>query len=372
MKTLPTLYSRTSKGGIQTWTMHIDSNSYWAVTGLIDGKKIINKPTFVTSTNEGRANERDPEMQALSVAQAMWKKRSEAGYFENIDNIDNEYFVEPMLAQNYEDRKDELTFPLYLQPKLDGIRCVCSIKGMQSRNGKAIASAPHIRERLEEFFQMYPDVILDGELYCDKLNNDFNKICSLVKKKKPDEEELIESHWTIQYWVYDMVDTNMTFEERSLWLKANLPDTTNENPVMIVFVPTDKVESFDELDTLYGQYVDAGYEGQMVRQNEVYENKRSKFLLKRKEFQDAEYEILHVGEGEGNKVGVAGYMMLRNPKNGDKTFRSNIKGNRAHLRELFENKDSLIGKMATVKYFNLTPDNVPRFPYVIAIRDYED
>jgi hypothetical protein len=41
------------------------------------------------------------------------------------------------------------------------------------------------------------------------------------------------------------------------------------------------------------------------------------------------------------------------------------------MAELLEKADDLIGKEATVKYFNLTPDGVPRFPYVIAIRDYE-
>lgn len=39
----------------------------------------------------------------------------------------------------------------------------------------------------------------------------------------------------------------------------------------------------------------------------------------------------------------------------------------SYLEELFEIKDSLIGKKATVKYFEKTTDNSLRFPKVIQI-----
>ena len=54
-----------------------------------------------------------------------------------------------------------------------------------------------------------------------------------------------------------------------------------------------------------------------------------------------------------------------------KGFHSNVKGSFEYLADLLDNADDLIGVEATVKFFNLTPDGVPRFPYVIAIRDYE-
>jgi DNA ligase-1 len=108
----------------------------------------------------------------------------------------------------------------------------------------------------------------------------------------------------------------------------------------------------------------------MVRLNTKYENKRSKNLLKRKDFQDKEYTILNIIEGEGNKAGMAGAMVFENDLG--IRFNSNIKGSREYLKELLKNKRELIGQEATVKFFNLTPDNnVPRFPYVISIRNYE-
>jgi DNA ligase-1 len=129
------------------------------------------------------------------------------------------------------------------------------------------------------------------------------------------------------------------------------------------------VNSREHLDELYGEYVEQGYEGQMIRLDGPYENKRSPKLLKRKDFVDEEYTILGYEEGKGNRAGTVKHFKFEN-KNG-KGFHSNVKGSFEYLTELLEKADELIGKEATVKYFNLTPDGVPRFPYVIAIRDYE-
>lgn len=363
MTTLPTLYSRTSTGAVQQWTVEIDGDRYRTVYGQTDGKKTTTKWTVAKPTNEGRANERNAEAQALFEAQAVWQHKADRGYYTDIKKIDKAAFVEPMLAQKYEDRKDEIVFPVWSQPKLDGIRCICTKDGMFSRQGKKFVSAPHIQEGLKDFFKKHPDVILDGELYCDKLANDFNKICSLVKKGKPTAEDLKESARTIEYWVYDIVDTEKTFAERSKWIYENLLGR------MAVVVPTEYVLSPENLDSLYVEYLKLGYEGQMVRLDEPYEQKRSKTLLKRKEFQDAEYRIVEIGEGTGNRSWMAGYATLEN-KDGT-LFRSNIKGSHEFLSDLWKNKDDVIGEMATVQFFNLTPDGVPRFPYIIAIRNYE-
>lgn len=80
---------------------------------------------------------------------------------------------------------------------------------------------------------------------------------------------------------------------------------------------------------------------------------------------DAEFQILDVAEGEGNRKGTAGYMCFKN-KDG-RMFKSNIKGDFEYLAKLLKDKNKIIGKKATIKFFNYTPDEVPRFPYVIAI-----
>jgi DNA ligase-1 len=143
--------------------------------------------------------------------------------------------------------------------------------------------------------------------------------------------------------------------------------THSANPLVIV--ETTEVNSREHLDELYADYVEVGYEGQMIRLDGPYENKRSPKLLKRKEFVDEEYTILGYEEGVGNREGTIKHFKFENKEG--RAFNSNVKGSFEYMAQLLEKADSLIGKEATIKYFNLTPDGVPRFPYVIAIRDYE-
>jgi DNA ligase-1 len=361
---LPTIYKKTKTGKVQEWTIEVKGNQYRTISGHTDGEKIVNEWTDCDVKNAGRSNATTPEEQAIKEAEAKRKKKLESGYFESIKNINKTQYFEPMLAQKYEDH--EIDYPVLSQPKLDGIRCIVTKDGMFSRNGKPISSAPHIRENLNKFFKDHPNAILDGELYCDKLANNFNKIVSLVKKSKPTSEDLKESEEVIEYWVYDapkigMLDQNDTFLERYNLVK----DTLFKKFKSIKIVDTIKISNEKDLTNTYEMYVEQGYEGQMVRLNRAYENKRSKFLLKRKEFMDEEFKILEVVEGEGNRKGTAGYMVFKN-KHG-RTFKSNIKGDFDYLAQLLKDKTKLVGKKATIKFFNYTPDEVPRFPYVIAI-----
>ena len=142
-------------------------------------------------------------------------------------------------------------------------------------------------------------------------------------------------------------------------------------PECVKLVETHTANNETEVMELYGEYVDKGFEGQMLRLNGKYENKRSKSLLKHKSFLDEEYTILDICEGDGNRAGTAGYFVFET-KDG-KRFKSNVKGTWEETAQMLKNKNKLIGKEATVKYFNLTPDGIPRFPYVINIgrSDYE-
>jgi DNA ligase-1 len=366
---LPTLYSRTNTGAIQTWTIEIEGEIYRTIHGQLDGKLQTTEWTVCDVTNFGRSNQRNPAEQALFEAQAAWQKRKDTGYHEDINSIDIQQYVEPMLAKKWEDRKDKVKFPLYCQPKLDGLRAVISRKGAYSRNGKKWVTIPFILEGLENVFNMYPDLVLDGELYNHNLKDDFNKITSLVKKQKPSAKDLNECKNMVQFWWYDIADDTNTFSERNNLIN-HIHTVFNLGEYGIKVVPTYLAENNSQLDSLYEQFLDNGYEGQMVRENTKYEFKRSASLLKRKEFQDDEFVIMDILEGNGNRSGLAGAMVFVN-KLGHQ-FNSNIKGDRDYLQELWVNKGNYIGKKATVRYFNLTPDKlIPRFPFVYGIRDFE-
>ncbi len=139
----------------------------------------------------------------------------------------------------------------------------------------------------------------------------------------------------------------------------------------LVLVPTSHIHSDKGLNEMYEVYLEDGYEGQMIRTNSQYdENKRSKTLLKRKDFQDAEYKVIDIEEGNGNRSGTCKHLVCYCPKT-EKTFHSNVKGSFEYLKEILDNKEQYIGKEATIKFFQLTPDGIPRFPFAIAFRDYE-
>jgi len=400
---LPTLYKKTTVGKTQTWQIITDGDKYRTVSGQQDGKKVQNKWTTCKPKNIGRANATTGEEQAIKEAVAKHDKKLEGGYHLNVENIENKRFYEPMLAQDFKNKnrqkevmseigseKDNTTgygAAVFSQPKLDGIRCIAMREGLFTRSGKPITAVPHIHEALEPFFEKYPNATLDGELYNHAYKDDFNKIIHLVRKQNLTEEHLAESKEMIQYHIYDApvigkdnpfrkggcYTEKDLFSDRTSVLDAQFANlgldapTRTGNPLVVV--ETTEVNSREHLDELYEDYVEQGYEGQMIRIDGPYENKRSPKLLKRKEFMDKEYTILGYEEGKGNRTGTIKHFKFENEHG--KEFNSNVKGSFEYLADLLEKADSLIGTDATVKFFNLTPDGVPRFPYVIAIRDYE-
>jgi DNA ligase-1 len=361
---LDTIYKKTKTGATQEWTIEVVGNKYRTHSGQVGGAITTNEWTVVYGKNEGKANATTDSEQCMKEAVAKRTKKLESGYFENIKHIHKQQYFEPMLASKWEDSKDKITYPIFSQPKLDGIRCIVTKDGMFSRNGKPIISAPHIIESLSEVFEVYPDMVLDGELYADKFANDFNKIVSLVKKTKPTDADLKESKKNIQYWIYDLPDNHIQFGDRCDRLH-DLFKAFDSFTKHCIEVETTLCMSEDDVIDLYEEYVDAGFEGQMLRLNGKYENKRSKNLMKHKSFIDEEYIIKGIVEGEGNRTGTAGYMVFETADG--KPFKSNVKGTWEETAEMLKNKKKLIGKQATIKYFNLTPDGIPRFPYVINI-----
>ena len=364
---LPTLYARTSNGATQQWTIEVTGNTYRTHEGLKDGKITTSMPTVCDSKNVGRANETTPEDQALSEAKSKWQKKLDSGYYEDISKIDIEKFVSPMLAKKYDDEFDPSMFPVYSERKYDGQRCVATKNSLTSRNGKPILSVPHILEKLKPFFDKHPNAILDGELYTHSFCDNFNRIISLVKKTKPSKDDLIESSKFIQYHVYDYISMkNDNFSKRYEALQSELAECDNK---VICIVEAVICKTQDELNNEYNKYMELGYEGQMIRLDKPYEQKRSKFLLKRKEFDDTEFELIDIFEGEGNRSGMAGYATIKHEDG--RIFKSPINGNQEWLKELLVNAKDIRGKMVTIRHFKRTPDGIPRFPKVTSIRDYE-
>ena len=340
------IFKRDTSGAIRVWSMVQDGSRYRTISGIRGGNMVISGWTQCV----GKQKRTDEEQAAFEVASGYEHKLSRE-YHESLGDVDTPKFFKPMLAHKYE------VFPLsgcYSQPKLDGVRCIATAAGLFSREGKPILGAPHVHAALHaRAFYNNPHLILDGELYNHDLKDDFNKIVSMVKKQSPTAVELKISESLVQYHIYDLPSSTDTFGKRSEQLrKAVMPDEH------LHLVETEFASNSSTLDTLYGQYLEDGYEGQMVRLHQPYEQKRSKTLLKRKEFQDAEFECVEINEGLGNWAGLAKRVTCRLPDG--RTFGAGIKGNQSRAKELL-NEDH---KVVTVQFFALTPDGIPRFPVV--------
>jgi DNA ligase 1 len=370
----PQLFKRTATGKVQVWEIEVGGDRYRTISGQLEGKLTTSEWTVCTPKNVGRSNETSAAEQAWSEATSAWTKKVESGYRETVGQIDDIGFIKPMLAQDYADRSGELLFPLYSQPKLDGMRCIVTREGMQSRKGKPIISAPHIAENLRAAFEEFPHILaFDGELYAEHYADDFNAIMSLARKTKPTKEDLKRSRNELEYWIYDVIlGDDSSFQERYFGsLRTAVDYIYEEDPdLMVVDVPTVIVHTQDRLDELFESYLEQGFEGQIIRDpRAAYEHKRSKALLKRKNMQDAEYEIVDVVEGLGNKSRMAGSVTLR--LDDGRTFSSNVTGGNDYARDLLSRRSEVIGKQGTVQFFHLTPDGVPRFPQFKGVRDYE-
>lgn len=361
----PELFKKSTTGKILVWFMQVDGDKYCTTSGQIDGKKVTSKWTIAKPKNVGKANATTAEQQAVAEVESAYEKQRKSDYHDDINNVDVAMRFKPMLASKWPDRKDKITLEyVHIQPKIDGMRSIAKADGLWSRNGEEILGAPHIFEKLKPLFENNPDLILDGELYNHDLKDDFNTIVSCVKKKKLTTEDLKVSEENIQYWVYDLPSHDGDFHERFIELENVMAEADNH------FVVTETRHiAVHEVDSHAADWIEQGYEGAMVRLPGKYENKRSNTLIKWKEFQDEEFPIVDIVEGDGNRAGMAARVVLSLP-NGE-TFKSGMIGNESYCRQLLLDKDQYIGKMGTVVFQNYTPDGVPRFPKFKIVRNYE-
>jgi len=359
------LYKRTTTGAVQQWSQEIDGHRYRTVSGQAGGRLVTSEWTVCEGKNAGRANATTPEEQAAREVEANYTKKRKEGYHDSVEAIDTARQA-VMLAKEYADHEDKVfsgVFRPHSQPKLDGMRCLARVDGLWSRQGNRIVSVPHIERALAPVFAEYPDMVLDGELYNHALKADFNRIISLCRKAKPTAQDLDESAALIEYHIYDVPSDTRVFLERNQVLHMLEDRGRLRSPLHRV--ATEIVKNQEHMDALYEDYLDDGYEGQMIRLHAPYQGKRTSDLLKRKEFQDAEFRVLDIVEGIGNRSGMAGYAVLA--LQDGRTFKANCLGPREYLRDLLARREAMIGTWGTVLYFRLTPDGVPRFPRLKAV-----
>lgn len=271
----------------------------------------------------------------------------------------------------------------YASRKLDGCRCVLRIE-----NGKATAWSRQGRhfETLsileDEFSNLDIDnVVFDGEIcLIDSMGDeDFQSIMKQINRKN---HTIDNPH----YKIFDMVtieefdsQTGRVFEDRQLELHNFINSHRDVIKHASINAQT-RVESQQMFDELMNNAIKSNWEGLVIRKNVEYEGKRTRNMLKCKQFNDAEYEVIAIEYGP--------FQVIENGRAVERIVLSNIiiehKGykvsvgsgfsleQRVHYRKFPE---ELIGKTVTVQYFEETQnkqgDISLRFPTIKHIYEGE-
>ena len=276
--------------------------------------------------------------------------------------------LKPMLAHKFDDSRVDWSLPVYIQPKLDGVRCLFTKDGAYSRTGKEFMNVSHLRTTLLPFFKQHPDVVLDGELYNHELKHDFEKIISLVRKQKPTADDRLEAQQLVQFHVYDYFD-GVIYD--SYKTRMQMLVTSDIYDRHVKYVPAKLVDSYNYARDLHATFLSEGYEGSIIRLDGLYKHGRSYDLMKFKDFSDTEATIIGYELGKGKRTGTLGKFIMLDDEGVEFGCPPGKGYNYKDLEEMLKNITDYIGKRATFTYFQRTQAGSYRHPLFKCIRNYE-
>ena len=276
--------------------------------------------------------------------------------------------IKAMLAHKY--NEDKADYPAFIQPKLDGVRCLFTAKGAFSRANNRFMNVEHIEQELKSFFAKNPTAVLDGELYNHGLKDDFEKIISLVKKKKPTDQDKAEAKELVQYHIYDVASMTIgTYTDRYLFILA---EQSLKNKACLQVIDNNLVLDFDDAIVMHKKNLKLGYEGSMYRTpSGKYKGTRSWDLMKFKDFHDAEATIVGYEIGKGKREGTLGKFIMQDHEGIEFGCPPGKGYNYKDLANMLENIHDYIGQWATFTYFERTKAGSYRHPHYKCLRNYE-
>ena len=290
--------------------------------------------------------------------------------------------IKPMLAHKFDDNRVDWSQPVYIQPKLDGVRCVIqrvsdfpdqehlasfSVKAY-SRTGKEFKNIQHILESLKGFFFHNPDVVLDGELYNHDLKDDFEKIISLVRKQKPTADDRLDAKNLTQFHCYDYISAPVydSYKTRMQHLV-----TSDIYSYCVRYVPAKIVDSYSNARQIHKEYLNDGYEGSIIRLDGLYKHGRSYDLMKFKDFSDTEATIIGYETGKGKRTGTLGKFIMQDDEGNEFGCPPGKGYTYKDLANMLNNVGDYIGQRATFTYSHRTNAGSYRHPLFKTIRNYE-
>ena len=279
--------------------------------------------------------------------------------------------IKPMLAYKVDAKPIDWSENVFMQPKLDGVRCIIQTDDQgkviaYSRTGKPWLNINHILKDLKLFFDQQPDVILDGELYNHDLRDDFEQIISLVRTQKPSPYMRSKAKKLVQFHCYDYANSSDNYKTRM----DNLA-VASFYSYCVKYVPTSVVYHYNHAQLKHKAFLERGYEGSILRLNKPYEQKRSYGLQKFKDFHDAEATIIGYVKGKGKRTGTLGKFIMKDDEGVEFGCPPGKGFNYKDLTKILNNIDDYIGQRATFTYFERTKANSYRHPMFKTLRNYE-
>lgn len=360
------------------------------------GGKWTDQPDKIV--DRGKAN-RTLREQVLLEATHLVKEKLDKGYRE-IEKNPNEYTNEelneilgsvvtgqngvpkPMLAKPADKVTNEKIYNKrwIASRKIDGLRALIYMEDGElhtssrgAMNYDAAMSDILNNEQLINLFKNNPGLILDGECYHHGYS--LQKLNSIARTQKT-----AVDYDVLQFYWYDIVDTNATFDERWAFMQ-DIKDQLNltfdperefkDGELRIQFVPQIEVTGWDNMMELHNQYVSEGWEGLVIRDpSKIYRpNGRTNDMIKIKKYSDMEVLVI------GYELGLRGSedMTFRCIMPDKTEFLAKPFGDRAVKEEYVANFESNYkNQIATVKYFYLSDTGVPLQPMLKCFRLIED
>lgn len=280
---------------------------------------------------------------------------------------------------------DRVTYPVRVEPKLDGLRCIAVKKNGEvtfyTRNGTVLETLPRIKEALEA--AKYDNVVLDGEA----MGEDWNESASVLMSRKDKKDDS-----NIFYNVFDALpladwtdqESTIPYEDRCKIahevVLACIDFTQNATP-RVRLVPHIVAQDEEQLKAFFARCMNDGFEGVMLKRMDTpYEWDRSKNILKLKPC--VTYEGVVVGHYEGRRgtkrEGQFGGFEVLLP-NGIITRVGGGFNDALRAQVQLEGPDSWVGRIVECEAQpdpltkdGLTEDGKMRFPVYVRTRDESD
>jgi len=251
-----------------------------------------------------------------------------------------------MLAKPY---KGVLPESFACEPKIDGVRVIVEVcretlaVSFKTRNGNPLPAIQHFEGVFSALATLHGVFTFDCEAVS---GTDFFDGVGAIRSQHRDD--------SARLWLLDLPDDVGTYAaRRELMAKFVLPSEVTLVPSFYNLSPNDA----------FRRFVSQGFEGAMIKDTSspYTQGKRSNAWLKVKAVDSEECAIVSVHEGKGRLAGTMGHVVV---EHGSRLVRVGGGFTDEQRREIWENRDTVIGSWLEVSFQNMTPEGSFRHPRI--------